>query len=81
MEKEIAEIVGQHASFNLDATTLPADADLFDLGLSSYGAVQVMMALEEKYDVVFPDELMKKEHFSTIRKLTAAVRSARSGGI
>lgn len=75
LEKNIAEIVVSHGKLPHAAADLRPDADLFDLGMSSYNAVQIMMALEERYDIRFPDELLRKEHFATLGRLASAVRS------
>jgi D-alanine--poly(phosphoribitol) ligase subunit 2 len=77
MELEISQIVSTLGNVGHAGGELPLDANLFDLGMSSYNAVQVMLALEERYGIQFPDELLSKEHFSSIRKLTAAVNASR----
>ena len=49
-----------------------ATDDLYVLGLTSHGCVNVMLALEERFDVEFQDHLLKAETFASI----AAIRSA-----
>ncbi len=45
------------------------DDNLFDRGLSSFGSVQLMLALEEWYDIEFPDHLLNRKSFSSIRNI------------
>ena len=73
MESEIRDIL--RASGNIDGIDRlgPSD-DLFENGMSSFHAVQVMMAIEDRYDIQFTDDLMKKTTFSTLASLLEAVR-------
>ena len=46
---------------------LSDDDDLFDKGMTSFESVQLMLALEGRFDVEFPDHLLNRRSFSTIR--------------
>ena len=58
---------------------IPAAADigegdnLYDAGLTSHASVNVMLALEDEFDIEFPDELLRKSTFSTIDNIVAAL--------
>ncbi|HEX4337005.1 MAG TPA: acyl carrier protein [Polyangiaceae bacterium] len=56
-----------------DATTLGENEDLFKAGMTSHASVNVMLALEAKFDVEFPDEMMKREVFGSIAAMRAAI--------
>jgi len=47
--------------------TLSDDDDLFEKGLDSFGSVQLMLALEERFEIEFPDSALGRRSFSTIR--------------
>lgn len=51
------------------------DDDLFDKGLSSFGSVQLMLALEERFGIEFPDHLLNRRSFSTIRNIRSTLES------
>jgi D-alanine--poly(phosphoribitol) ligase subunit 2 len=53
---------------------LSQNDQLFDHGLDSPGVVDVMMALEETFDVIFPDEFLNRRTFSTINSIVAAIK-------
>jgi acyl carrier protein len=72
MEQKVREILAANSRV-ADATQVAADADLYALGLTSHASVNVMLALEEEFDVEFPDELLKKETFSTVRSIVTAL--------
>lgn len=51
------------------------DDDLFDKGLSSFGSVQLMLALEERFGIEFPDHLLNRRSFSSIRNIRSTLES------
>ncbi|KLL94017.1 acyl carrier protein [Rhodococcus sp. IITR03] len=57
---------------SVDSTALDPAADLYELGLTSHASVNVMLALEDAFDVEFPDELLRKSTFASV----GAIRSA-----
>jgi len=72
MTDRIREIVKEHGRMPTDLEALPDDADLFVAGMSSHASVNVMLALENAFDVEFPDEMLTRNTFASI----AAIRSA-----
>jgi acyl carrier protein len=72
MTEEIREIVRQHARLPVDVDTLADDADLFQAGMTSHASVNLMLALEDAFDIEFPDSMLKRSVFESI----AAIRSA-----
>jgi len=57
-----------------NALALDPDRDLFDAGMTSHASVRFMLALEDAFDLEFPDDMLKRETFSTIAVISAAVR-------
>ncbi|MFC8702968.1 phosphopantetheine-binding protein [Streptomyces anulatus] len=54
---------------------LSGETDLWDSGMDSLSSVSVIVAVEEEYDVEFPDELLTREVFSSAAAIAAAVRT------
>jgi acyl carrier protein len=71
--QDIRDILGTNEAFAGRADQLSEDDSLFDLGLDSFGSVQLMLALEERFNVEFPDDLLNRKSFSTIRSISEAV--------
>ena len=46
---------------------------LYDAGLSSFGTVSLMLALENEFDIQFPDALLTRETFETITSVAGVV--------
>ena len=56
-----------------DVDGLADDADLYAAGLNSHATVNLMLALEEAFDVELPDRLLKRKTFSSINAITEAL--------
>ncbi len=56
-----------------DIDTLADDADLYAAGLTSHATVNLMLALEEGFDVEFPDELLRRRTFSSVDAIVEAL--------
>jgi acyl carrier protein len=69
----IREIVAAHARLRVDVSTLHDDADLYEAGLTSLSTVNLMLALEERFDVEFTDKMLKRRTFQSIASLSAAI--------
>lgn len=64
------------ASMNLVPVPLEGLSDednLFDAGMTSFGSVQLMLAIEEDFDIEFPNALLTRKTFATLGGLIAAV--------
>ena len=51
----IRQVLRDHARLPVDVETVPDDADLFQAGMTSHASVNVMLALEDAFDIEFPD--------------------------
>ena len=51
------------------ASSLSDTEDLFESGLTSHASVNVMLALEDEFEIEFPDSLLNKSTFETIPRL------------
>ena len=63
----------------VDRATLQGDTDLYELGLDSTTAISLMMAIEDHFNIMFPDSLLTETTFQTPAGLCAAVTML-SGG-
>ena len=56
-----------------DIDGLADDADLYAAGLSSHATVNLMLALEEAFDVELPDRLLRRRTFSSVDAMAEAL--------
>jgi acyl carrier protein len=78
MTEEIRQIVGDHGRLSVDAAELAPDADLYHAGMTSHASVNVMLALEDHFDVEFPDRMLKRSVFESIAAIEAALNELRA---
>ena len=70
---QIRAILADHARLLVDAGSLTDDSDLYAAGLTSLSTVNLMLALEEHFDVEFLDSMLGRKTFSSIRSLSEAI--------
>ena len=75
MTDRIRKILADHARLSVDPATLSGGDDLYQAGMTSHASVQVMLALEDEFDVEFPDAMLKRSVFETIDSMAAAIAS------
>src|SRR3954452_8195119 len=73
MTAEIRDILKNHGRLAVDVDSLSVDADLYQAGMTSHASVNVMLAIEDAFDVEFPDELLTRNVFATIASIESAL--------
>ncbi|TKC20147.1 acyl carrier protein [Robertmurraya kyonggiensis] len=56
-----------------DLTQNMIDENLRDLGLDSLATIELLLEIEEYYDISFPDEYLSEKTFSTANQLWKVV--------
>jgi acyl carrier protein len=79
MIEDIRSILKEHGRLSVDAATLGEDTDLYQAGLTSHASVNVMLALEGKFDIEFPDRMLKRGVFESLSAIRAAIEELTSG--
>jgi len=78
MNDEIRQIIKDHARLSTSVDTLPTDADLHQAGMTSHASVNVMLALEDHFDIEFPDRMLTRAAFESIASIEGALLELRS---
>ncbi len=73
MTERVREIVAEHGRLPVDLSTLSDDADLYQAGMTSHASVNLMLALEDAFDIEFPDHMLKRSVFESIAAIDAAL--------
>ena len=73
--ESVREIVAQHGRLGVPVSDLPDDGDLYGAGLTSLATVGLMLALEDAFDIEFPDSMLSRKTFASIASLAAAVET------
>ncbi len=72
---QIRDVLREHAGLAIDFDGLSNDSSLFDAGLSSMSTVNVMLALEDAFDVEFPESMLSRKTFESVQSIAEAVSS------
>ncbi len=75
MIESIREIVGTHGRLPVDVNAVPVDANLYEAGMTSHASVNLMLALEDHFDVEFPDEMLTRSAFESISSIRTSLVS------
>lgn len=75
MRDQIRDLLTKFGKLPVDVATLSDDADLYAAGLSSFASVQLMLGIEEAFDVEFPDSLLNRRSFASIAAIADALAS------
>jgi acyl carrier protein len=73
MDEKIRAVIREHGRLPVDVDAVPEDGDLFQAGMTSHASVNVMLALEDAFDVEFPDHMLKRSVFESIGSIRAAL--------
>jgi len=69
---QIRQVVTLHGRLPVDVVALSDNDDLYRAGLTSHASVNLMLALEDAFDVEFPERFLRRGTFESV----AAIRDA-----
>jgi acyl carrier protein len=77
MHEQVVKLIIVHSGIAA-GTPIEADTDLFAAGMKSFAAVQLMLALEEAFEVEFPEALLGQATFRSPGAIVEAVSRLRA---
>jgi acyl carrier protein len=80
MDDDIRRIVVEHGRVGSDVAALARGEDLYAAGMTSHASVSVMLALEDHFDVEFPEHMLEPSVFASVASISAALRQLQSEG-
>jgi acyl carrier protein len=72
--EKVREIVALHGRLPGSIDQLKNDSDLYNAGLTSLATVGLMLALEEHFNIEFPDSMLGRKTFGSIDAIAGAVQ-------
>jgi acyl carrier protein len=73
MNETIRGLLGKFGGLPLAVDQIADDADLYAAGLSSFASVQLMLGIEDAFDIEFPDNLLNRKSFASIAAIEKTV--------
>ncbi|RDJ09684.1 acyl carrier protein [Rhizobium grahamii] len=73
MNTTIRELLVKFGKLPVSVDQVADDADLYAVGLTSFASVQLMLGIEEAFDIEFPDNLLNRKSFASIAAIARTV--------
>ena len=73
MRDRIRDILRSHGQLPGGVESLSDDADLYQAGLTSHASVNLMLALEDEFEVEFPESLLLRRTFESVNAIASAL--------
>jgi acyl carrier protein len=73
LNEQIRQVIRQHGHLSVDIDSLADDADLYQAGMTSHASVNVMIALEDTFDIEFLDSMLKRSVFESVASIEKAL--------
>jgi acyl carrier protein len=73
MRDKLRAILSEHGRLSVSVDQLSDRSDLYQAGLTSLATVGLMLAVEDAFDVEFPDALLSRNTFRSIEALASAI--------
>jgi acyl carrier protein len=74
-KERIRQIVREHAGLGDAFEKVESSTDLYRAGMTSYASVVLMIALENEFDLEFPDAMLSRNVFESIDSIATAIES------
>jgi acyl carrier protein len=78
MNEKIRQALRDHARLPVDVDTLADDDDLYQAGMTSHASVNLMLALEDAFEIEFPDRMLRRSVFESVAAIHAALTELES---
>ena len=69
MEKEIIDLIVDNSFIDSNGKAIQADDDLIEIGLNSLNCIQLIVLLEDKYNIEFGYSDLSVESVNTVSKI------------
>jgi len=66
---KLIAILSNHSRLDIDFDSISIDTDLYKAGLTSLTTVNIMLAIEDEFDIEFPDSALNRKTFQSIETL------------
>jgi len=73
MNTTIRDLVAKFGKLPVSIDQITDEADLYAAGLTSFASVQLMLGIEEAFDLEFPDNLLNRKSFASISAIARTV--------
>ena len=69
----VHQLLDDHGQLLVPARELKSDADLYGAGLRPFASIQLIIALEQTFEVTFEQRMLSRKSFSSIDAIVACL--------
>lgn len=73
IDTQVRTVLKEHAKLVDDPMKITPESDLYLAGMTSLSSVNVMLALEDAFEIEFPDRMLNKSVFGSILAIREAI--------
>lgn len=74
----LQRLIDKEAKLRVSADCLTARADLYELGLTPYTAIRLLLAVEREFKVEFPRRHLNRATMQSIESIIACLRAIKA---
>ncbi|MGF0540477.1 acyl carrier protein [Agrobacterium sp. ES01] len=75
MNETIRALLSKLGGLPVSVETLDNTSDLYAAGLSSFASVQLMLGIEDAFDIEFPDHMLNRKSFQSVAAIEQTVKT------
>jgi acyl carrier protein len=79
LEQQVLRLIAEYGGLAVPIHSLAPKDCLFEVGFTSQGNINLMLALEEAFDIEFPESMLNFATFESIHAITLAVAELLTG--
>jgi acyl carrier protein len=76
MFETIRRLIDREAQISVPASNLTPRANLYELGMTPYTAIRLLLAIEREFRVEFPRDSLNRETMATMENILRCVRAS-----
>ena len=76
MFETIQSLIDQEAQLRIPASDLTPRANLYELGMTPYTAIRLLLAIEREFRIEFPRDSLNGETMATMENIVRSVRAS-----
>jgi len=76
MFETIQRMIDQEAQIRIPAGHLTPRANLYELGMTPYTAIRLLLAIEREFRVEFPRESLNRDTMATMESILRCIRAS-----
>ena len=75
----VRRVAASCAHLGVDVASLGDEDNLYEAGMNSRASVNLMLGLENEFEIEFPDRLLRRDVFASVASIAGAIETLLQG--